>query len=79
MVVKGLKHLSQAVMLGVLGLLSLEKRRLEGYIQWVSGKKLSKQEYPVILTEHILTKISLVSTAQYKFCSKMLLMCIDEM
>lgn len=52
MMVKGLKHLSQAVMLGVLGQLSLEKRRLGGYIQWVSGKELSKQEYPTI-SEHI--------------------------
>lgn len=53
--VKGLEHLSLAVMPGALGLLSLEKTRLGGYIQWISGRELSKQEYPIILSvsEHI--------------------------
>lgn len=55
MMVKGLEHLSHTAMPGVLGLLRLEKKRLGGYIQWVSGKKLSRQEYPIILSvsEHI--------------------------
>lgn len=53
--VKGLEQLSQAMMLEVLGLLTLEKRTLRGYIECVSGRELPEQEYPTILSisEHI--------------------------